>query len=85
MIAALETAVGFVGVWVVAAISAHLLHLVAGVLAVGVGEVRRQVSETYDEFGPIWYAVFVLTTGLYQRHEIDLEPEIVNYPGGDEL
>ena len=85
MITAIETAVGFVGLWVVAAVAAHLLHLIAGVLAVGVADVRRQTVEFYAVYGPIWYAVFVLTAGIYQRYEVDLEPEIVDYPGGDEL
>ncbi|MCU4716817.1 hypothetical protein [Halapricum hydrolyticum] len=85
MSAYLEVGVRFVGVYIGVAIAAHLFHLLNGVLTVGPAEVRRQVVKTYDEFGPLWYAVFVLTAGLYQRYEVDLEPEIVDYPGGDEL
>ena len=85
MITYLEAAGRLISVWIGVAVAAHLLHLFGGVLAVGVEETRRQVAETYDEFGPAWYAVFVLTAGLYQRFDPDLEPEIVDYPGGDEL
>lgn len=85
MSAFLEVAAKIVGLYIGAAIAAHLFHLLNGVLTVGPAEVRRQAVEVYDEFGPLWYAVFVLTAGLYQRYEVDLEPEIVDYPGGDEL
>jgi len=80
-----ETVGRFTAVYVGIAVLAHGLHLFGGVLAIGTSEVCRQVTETYAAFGPRWYVVFVLTFGLYQPRDVDLEPEIVDYPGGDEL
>lgn len=80
-----ETVGRFIAVYVGIAVLAHGLHLFGGVLAVGTSEVRRQVSETYAALGPRRYVVFVLTMGFYQPRDLDLEPEIVDYPGGDEL
>lgn len=71
--------------YVAVAVLAHLLHLFGGVLSIGPAEVRRQVSEMVRIYGPLWYLVFVLTAGIYQRYDCSLEPEVTEYPGGDEL
>lgn len=57
------------GVYVAAAIGAYLLHLLSGVLSVGLEEVRRQQSVFLDRHGYRGLVVFVLTAGIAYRNE----------------
>ena len=54
----------FIGLWILVANLAHLLHLFAGCLSVGPAEVKEQVVDYYDN--PIQYGIFILTAGMVQ-------------------
>lgn len=70
---------GFVAIYALCAIAAWGLHLFAGVLSVGVDEVRRQVRKSIDVLG-YRYPIWILTAGIYPS--IDLE-EGTTASGGD--
>lgn len=69
-----ELAIDVVTIYPLAAVSAYLLHLTAGVLSVGLEEVRRQQAEFLEEHDKRGLALFVLTAGLSHRGE-EIEPQ----------
>lgn len=56
-----------IGVYLVCAIAAQLIHLASGIWIESYAEVRRMVIELYDEIGASGYALFVLSGGLLPR------------------
>lgn len=60
-----------IGVYLVCAITAQLIHIVSGVWMESYAEVRRQVIELYEEIGASGYALFVLSGGLLPRSKSD--------------